>query len=526
MSTATQSGFSALWQRCWQQPRYWLAGVIVVGIGLFGRASTPATLLYPAGYSNPLWTADRSLAVGQLEQRFPELLNSAAGDYWRFLVTARADTIESDRSGLPGATSEMLSVWLRSSSAAEQLVGTFEVPVSKDYSVYEFAIKTTANYRDLVVRREDAESRALVMLNVPQVTRLNVTTDAQLSALRPTLIGSTRVAVASTEVDPDNELGLAQINEENGRVGQIFKAESAILSGLGFKLQRSGNGGLGTYMLGLYKVERSDGRYDISAEPMVCLKFSADGAFRYYAEQPGGYEIHFPILANLEVGSYYYAALSAVDIRSGALNGLALAGDTSTAANNDWPALKVSGSTNTIIGQAYLKTYTVELNNHGGVSLPSGVRVLDLGNGDGLYSYQKGNSLIGVFNISNHAALLNQIAVDNFASPTNVPLDQELIYELDTVYPFKSLNLRISPLSVDPQAVTVGLYYSFDKTNWNLFEADEASLAEGVLDQAIAGDGTNHRVYIKAVGTSTRTDQSGLWFGLGEIRATAGLQIN
>ena len=297
-----------------------------------------------------------------------------------------------------------------------------------------------------------------------------------------------------------------------------------MLTGIGLKLQRSGNGGLGTYKLGIYEVDLTDGLYKVSSSPIASLTFGADGAFKYYAQQPGGYEIHFPILANLTVDHYYLAALSAVDLRSGTLNSLSLVGDTATLPDVDWPAVRVVNGNSTIFGQAYLQVYTAEIGSQVDAIWPAGVRVVDLGRGEGLYSYQKNNCLLGALNLSNLAGVANKIAVDNFAAPTNVPLDQELQYEFETIYPFKAMHFRISPLSSDPQKVNVGLYYSFDKQDWRLLEADQASSSEGVLDQTIAGDGRQHRVYIKAVGNAPSPITNG-WFGLGEIQVTAGLQI-
>ena len=187
-------------------------------------------------------------------------------------------------------------------------------------------------------------------------------------------------------------------------------------------------------------------------------------------------------------------------------------------------------------GSIYLKAYGADYIKASGGKVLTGVKVLDNGDGTGLYIYEQKGNFSDYFDSEKSITKEDKsynIFYDNVqlgVTGKNID-DNAFVYKINTLYPFTEIKIEAS--QPGGEFTDSLLYYSFDNSNWQEIKSDWSKSKDAFLlggndkfQELLQGDGKTKVVYIKV--TYDKDDakiKSIPLFGLKNLKVMAKLKL-
>lgn len=417
-----------------------------------------------------------------------------------------------------------LKISLQSSTGRKKLIQILDLKNNSVVKNVEILGVADDRYSILVLDRDNIESKIAITVQNLKLNRIN-TVGGALPQLKSTVSGQTD----ESKIIQSNSLGNIgkgyQFNDKNQSIGQVFTAESDSISGVDFKINTIGSGGLGNYFLELREVAESPTGIKVGANRLAYYYFKMDDLEKL---QYGQNSYHFPIGAKLIKGIKYFIGLNNESVSTNYFNNLRLLDCQSDSFNGF--GLSVKNGESARLNNFYFNLFGVTYSKISGEPILTGATVEDLGQGEGSYHYRSNQSATDFLDI---------FSVNSTTNPTIVYYDNvqqgitglsqnntEFTYKFNTVYPFKQMSINLSRYQGEVRKPQVS--YSYDNQNWKnlIFSPSGPEVGSDTqLDQTILGDGRQSQIYLKITYDPTGFKSTSNLFGVSDVEANADLII-
>jgi hypothetical protein len=435
------------------------------------------------------------------------IMDSNQGEYYRLIFEAKANQ-DTD-----------IITEVSKASDVRKLVKVVHLEKSDEYMYEEITFSTDDKYLDLVFSKKNKKDRSRVAIRNVNISKLDISSEKDFEKIRPTLIGRVDISGAK-EKQTDSSIKYSQLRNENTLLGQIFKAESDYISGIAFDIDitRGDNRGGRKYKLDLREADFDGEVYTVSKNSVASMTFTVSGLESY--RQDDG-KIRFPIFSFLKKGSYYFAGIDNQRVKTDKFNHLTLKGSTDDKYQDGTAVVKKSGDTLRINGDLYFVAYGAEFTKYGEERILTGAVIEDIGNGNGIFIYKAGGrfrDFVDLYSSSPDVKFDNERGV---IAGMNDQDSSSFVYRLNTIYPFRRMNIRAS--QPEGSASRSRVYYSFDQADWSEipFSLEAASQK---FDFSFDGYSSKKEVYVKIVPLKQSSDKAGS-YGLRNFEARADLVI-
>lgn len=317
----------------------------------------------------------------------------------------------------------------------------------------------------------------------------------------------------------------------NQMIGQSFVANSDVISSVDLKMDFSGVGGAGNYILELREVENQNGKIQLSSDKIAYFYFNKDNAEKNL--KVGGGIYHIPLVANLEKNKTYFVGITNQEVNFNTLNTLKVYGGSENIGGGKI-FYSIGGKISEEPGSLYLSVYGADYVKVGDEKILTGAKIIDSGNGNGLYIYEQDGSFSDYLDLDQLITKKNgNIFYDNVQSGVSADDegDNSFIYKINTLYSFTKINITAEQPGGKFSDSLVS--YSFDQKNWQ--EIKESPLKGGkggqkAFQQIIQSDGKTNGIFIKV--TADQNDAKGRTqtgnvhlFGLKNLKVAAELKL-
>lgn len=180
-----------------------------------------------------------------------------------------------------------LSFWAKSDSKTEKQINLRVAEMDKtqdlgrftlntdDATYFEFPFQAENDFEDLIFTSDDAIPSNVWMDDV-LVEKLNVNSTDELKNLTPTIFGDTTWKNIDQSQENKNGNSVNFLATPNRKIGQIFQPEQAMLSGVAFRVTRTGSGGKGNYSIQLREFNQDTGVISDDILASVSRDFGSD----------------------------------------------------------------------------------------------------------------------------------------------------------------------------------------------------------------------------------------------------------
>lgn len=484
----------------WGFGRYLLVLLILAGTLLFGR-NFEGNSAYQANLQENRFS-DAEEGIYYIDEGEDELvlkdkvsISPDAGYRIFFDVAMEAGAISgSDSNNIDLALSVGDTLGRRVSVCSHQLVagerrfGLEGVFVSDD------------NYRDLVFSLNNTKFEGVIRIENIQIYALNIKTRAEEQGLKKTTVGATdfnKVILSNWPEEAESEY---TFRKKYQKIGQIFTANSKMISAIDLKLKFIGTGGEGDYYLELYEYYPESSTI---SERLAYFNFDRESATTRLLTSSTERTYRIPLAANLVIGKQYVVCIANDKVEFNPLNTLSVLGQDNQFENGRI-FLSNRRHINNLSGSLSFKLYGVNYSEYGGEMIPTGAIIQDLGKGEGLYTYKQRGDISDFLDISeigveknNGAGIFYDNNVGGIASDDSK--DASVIYKFNTIYPFGKFS--ISADQPGGNFTNSKFYLSFDDNNWQevqmKIDKNSPKIASNRFEIIASGDGKQNAIYIK-----------------------------
>lgn len=407
----------------------------------------------------------------------------------------------------------------------EQLLKAYKIENNQILKNNEINFIANGSYEDLEIRKKSNNSKIILTFQNIRVYPLNTT---NLSSLKSTILGSTGEEKVIIDNQVENTKDLYRFNWKNQIIGTSFIANSNNISSVEIGMSFIGNGGINNYYLELYEAD-DQGRPNLAKGRIAYFGFNQNSAEKELKLDKNKYRI--PLTSNLEVGKKYFVGINNFEMKFNWLNTLVINGTKNNQKGIVWQSVK--NKTKKLKGSLDIKMFSKDLTMLQGEKVLSNTVIQDLGNGEGIYTYnQTGNSLgfLDLFNIENENNI-QSVFSDNVSEGISAKDSDKasFSYKFDTIYPFDKLSLEFQKISGGFAGIKG--FYSFDNQNWKEIQSDYDKEeivvgGESNFNQVFTGDGTQREIYLKIkCDPNGQSDHIVKLFGIKNLKVNAELKI-
>lgn len=424
-------------------------------------------------------------------------ISTKKGTYYRLSFDAKAlqdfDRLRLENSSsLEDSNQININVSLRGVLGEKKQVGQITMPTNNQLVSGEIIFAADDNYRDIIFKRSDAKEKSQIDYSDIRISPINCSNVECIEKLKPTINGKSQKIIQSFSSGKVAKESV-KFNRKNQLIGRIIQSNSDQIESIDMVVNKIGSGGLGNYQIEIFKIEQSGANLQIGTSPITTFYFSTDDLTDY---QVGNSFYHFPLAAKLQRGERYFLGISNTNVEFNGLNNLSI-----LLSDGNYPKIgKIAGeSLNLANKNIYLVMNSVEYVSGFESKLLINSKIEDLGDGDGLYSYNFSHSsadfldIDSIFNKRDN----NLVYRDNISDGISISSlsDAGVIYKFDTIYPFSQFFIKISQLSGDFASGLI--YYSYDLSNWEQISFLEDN--QNKFEKILVGNGVNHQVYLKMI---------------------------
>lgn len=416
-----------------------------------------------------------------------------------------------------------------------QALGSYEIKSNRFVQTEEVNFCADADYSDLVFRKDENSQYSSFEISNISFYPLSLGKH-NFDNLESSVLGNSDFSevIYRSQIDLKSATKPFRFTRKNQMIGQTFVADSESISGVDMKLEFTGVGGVGSYFLELREVIDQNGKSELSSDRIAYYMFNKDSVDQELNLGENIY--HIPLAGQLERGKTYYIGVNNNAVKFNILNTLKIYGG--SADNNGNIITSVKGKSSEKSGSLYLKAYGADYVQVGGEKVLTGAKILDSGDGTGLYFYEQRGNFSDYLDIDQLISKnKSSIFYDNFQKGISAKDegDNAFTYKINTVYPFNKIKIEAG--QPGGEFTDSLIFYSFDNTNWTEIKNDwnkEDSLFladNNKFQELIQGDGKIKTVFVKVTydkddvkEKATSATQIHL-FGLKNLKILAELKI-
>lgn len=432
------------------------------------------------------------------------IINSEKGDYYRLVFKGKADKDTSIRISLSGLSSSPLPV------------KTLEIKKSEGYNAMEAVFSTPDVYSDLIFEKTE-DTDTLVYLTDYKIERLKISSDKELSELKPIISGWPEIMRTPLQID-DATFTFNQLRERNVLIGQIFQSNNKFISAVELGITKEGTGGEGHYNVQLHELEMNNGTPRIIDEPLAQIEFSACDIESY--RQKNG-NVVLPLVAKVSPEKKYLLALDNSDVETNSVDYLSLKGSSKEHLYNEGGILTKSKQKWILsAGDLYVIIHGGKFKVANDKVVVPGSLVEEIGKGEARFTYQDSAVAADLLNIEEKSPDVS------FNSGKNVVLgktkqDSYYTFAFNTFYPIEKFIFKGNQFASSHK---VKVHYSFNKKDWK--EIPYASNTKYQLYNAtIEGDLISRQIYVKIMPDLEQKSEKKI-YGLKGLMLEAKLKTN
>ncbi len=336
--------------------RYLLLGLLIILIIFGAQINGPS--------SSEVRKTTLEIGFKDTTYRLPNKVNARTGDKYRLSYRVRAlansdlDPRESEGGSLQATAKPAPTVvkMYAIGPARKELIDTLSIPSGRDYIFHEKIFEASFEVADLLIERETNIQLTGVNIEGLVVTRLDVSAQALLTTLRPTITSTPKLAL-------DNVMqlkGKDRLYSFIGRsdlIAQEFAPKNPYISGVDLALNFHRTGGKEPYQLSLARVISQKGN-KISYQTVASVNFDVQDQMSVL---DGRAIYHLPLFAQAKVGEPYLLLISGQNVRTNVLHSLDIIGSRNTHSYPDGKAIQINSSGSfKEIGDLYFRIYGAE----------------------------------------------------------------------------------------------------------------------------------------------------------------------
>lgn len=450
------------------------------------------------------------------------------GNYYKLDISLRAEAVNTfssaiDQKGMVSQeqTATQVNISLKSDYSDKRLIKTIKVPFSSKFMQQEIILPVEADDSKIILERADRNDGSIIFSKETALTKLNIDNDAQISKLKPTVIGAVNTDVLGPSLLTDaNSVLYTYDYDKTELFGQVFKAENVNLTSVGMKLKVKGKGGLVSFFAELHEATKVGDKFVISPVSLQQSEFHTYEP-QTYIDVNGDWK--FWMAHELEVGKYYFVGITNRNSESNWLNNLSMIGSKDAEYTDGYAGLVGDDGTLEKKGELSLKVYSTNYVEAQGEKVLDGATFYDQG-GYGIYSYGTKQNPNSIFDLLPFDRSLGSIYYEarEGCIVGQAQNNQSFTYKFNMLYPIKKLYVNATDLGNGNFQSKI--FYSFDNQNWQeipprLGADDESNLntdtdAPVKYASKIPGNNESKEVYIKVTYDPNSPGAKSVLFGV------------
>lgn len=378
-----------------------------------------------------------------------------------------------------------LKMTIASYADKDQQVGDFEVAASDDYQNKEAVFHSSGEYPNVVFEKENHSDGASIFIDGIKISKLAITNDQELAALKPTIFGDVDTSIEDQKQTSDSSTDFTWLRSPKTVIGQVFKAQNDYISGVSLKVDifKDIDPGSREYALTLKEASYDGNSVSQKGQVISQVKFSIGKDIDLFRQDDGTFR--FPIYGKLQKDKYYMIALDNSKVDVSDTSYLTLKGSSRNDSYADGSAVIRKGKDfYKIDGDLYFVTYGADFAEYDGERFLSGSSIEDSGKGQGEYAFAARGEFADILDLYSSSG----VNFDALRKAVVGDTDDDNNYE----YRFH-VGKPISRITFEGEQLRAGwtnakVFYSFDDSNWQEIPSEEIS---EVVDQADQGDGSD-----------------------------------
>ncbi len=410
-----------------------------------------------------------------------DLFKNQESGYYRLTFRAKSDQAEK--------VLLKLSTYTEKENQIEELV----LSPSAQFQKQEAFFFLPDGFDSLLFQKENLNSAGNTFIEMESITKLNITSQAELASMKKTVIGETNIDTVKISQSV-SDYSFPWLKEAKTMLGQVFQAKDDIISGVALKIDinKNLNPGNRQYDLSLREVNYDGEKVSLNGPVIADSPFSISGIEKY--RQIDGTFL-FPMYGALQKDKYYLISIDNSKVEVSDQNYLEFKGGKDDSSYPDGSAVMRKGKElYPIDGDLYFKIYGADLSLENGVRILNGAKIEDLGKGIGKYSYATNGKFIDLFDLET-ASLGTAFSDGDKAIYAPALNNASFSYDVNTLYPISKMNFSAKQLKAGWKNVKVS--YSFDQNSWvdlpfsEKSEAVSNAIGSLPLDQSSGADSGN-----------------------------------
>lgn|GEM_PF-1914050 len=342
-------------------------------------------------------------------------------------------------------------------------IKTEKIDSSSGYQNKESFFRLTTDYPNLVFEKENWKDGADLFIEGIKISKLSITSDEEMAALKPTVFGSVDPDVVLESQTNDAGYSFSWLKDPKTTIGQVFLAKNEYMTGVSLKIDvtKEINASSRQYTLALKGSSLDGNQLKSTGDTMASVKFSLANSLEKYRQTDGSFR--FPLYAKLEKGKHYIITIDNSKVEPSESNFISVRGSKSDGSYSDGMAVFKKGKeTYRIDGDWYFVIYGAEFSTFNETRVPSGATIEDVGKGKGRYSFSTRGKPADFFDVDSLEGV-------NFDSEKNILVGQTgkenfYTYAFHTEYPIAQISLKAQQFQADWAKVKIS--YSFDQKIW------------------------------------------------------------
>lgn len=436
------------------------------------------------------------------------IFDSNGEEYFRLVFLAQSDN------------NTNVSVSAATPPDEEKEIKSFAMKKMEKAAFQEIIFKTDKKFTDIKFEKSNKNDGADVLISDVHISKIQAKNDLEIAQLKPTVFGETDLDLMDQGQTQESSEKFEQLKEKDMILGQIFKPQVDILTGVTFDADLASDNSTNSkkYRLELREAEFNADSVEISTNIVAETLFSPNDINKY--RQKDG-RIKFPIFSLLDKNKYYFIGIDNGRVQINRFNNITLRGTRDATKYPDGIIAIMKGKiTHTVSGSLYFATYGIRYKEMGGMKILNNAVIEDLGGGYGRYWYASDGNPQELVDLRFHSDDV-EIGDDKFIFGYAKP-NSNFIYQFNTVYPIKKIYLEGKQPGNSWSKTR--LSYSFDGNDWQEvpFLADKADPSLQIYDAEIPINLINNQFFIKFEPVEKNVEKK---YGLKNFKVSADLDI-
>lgn len=427
--------------------------------------------------------------------------------------------------------SQKIKVLLSNDFDQNQEIGSYKLMNDQFFQNEEADFCADSDYQNLLFVKDEANQKSSFEISDLAFYPLAMSKN-NFNDLVPSINGNSDFSkiIFSNGSDPKYATAIFKFTRSNQMIGQTFVASANTISGVDLKMEFTGVGGIGNYSLELREINDQNGRVQLLPDRIGYFYFDKKNADKNLKIENGIY--HIPLAAHMEIGKSYFIGVSNQSVDFNVLNTLNIYYNAANDGSGKMTSF-VKGKSSEIADGLYIKVYGVEYQKFNGEKILTGARILDNGDGYGLYIYKQKGNFSDYLDLEQAVVKDDKkynIFYDSVYSGVSAKAEDgnSLIYKINTIYPFSEMKIEAE----QPSGTFIDslVYFSFDSENWQEMNVNAivsgTSGGQNKFEKIIQGNVKYRTVYVKVTCDKDKiSGQSVQYFGLKNLKVVAKLKI-